>query len=272
MPDRAAEEREKDPTPRTPSGRVLGTVGPALFGLGVLAVVVGLGGILIADAVYAWVLVLTAGLAAGLLGTALGLAADSAAPTGAWRSPGGAVTLVLRRVAVVIGAVVAAVGIPLFALKVAGFIGGYHTEAYGAKPVEVAISGSCGTVRNNPLVSVNDKTTCSEASWVTPDGRSVSGTLHGTYGEIAGGMAAGGGAAHVDSVKAYVRGRNAYTPHAAHRRKPGSTHRLSRLTGWAWLGIPVSLAGLGLVNIGWSPKGENGTGAGSSARAESRAH
>jgi hypothetical protein len=152
VPDRAAEEREKDPTPRTPSGRVLGTVGPALFGLGVLAVVVGLGGILIADAVYAWVLVLAASLAAGLLGTALGLAADSAAPTGAWRSPGGAVTLVLRRVAVVIGAVVAAVGIPLFALKVAGFIGGYHTEAYGAKLVEVAISGSCGTVRNNPLV------------------------------------------------------------------------------------------------------------------------
>lgn len=150
MPDNAGEERKKSPTPQTLSGRLLERVGVVFFALGILAVLVGLGGILIADAVYDWVLVLVVGLAAGLLGPMLSIAADSAAPTAAWRRPRGALVLVLRRVAVIVGAVVAAAGIPLFALKVAGFIGTFHTEAYGAKPVDVSISGSCGTCGTIP--------------------------------------------------------------------------------------------------------------------------
>ncbi|WP_433466101.1 hypothetical protein [Spirillospora sp. CA-128828] len=249
-----AEQSPKNDPPKSFSGKVLETAAGVFFLVAVLAVLTGIGGMLLASARYVWVVVFAAGVAGALFGGMLSLIEESAVPTGAWQDASRAAGLLVTRAFMLVAAVAVAAGMPFFILKIAGYIGAYHTESFGARPVAVTISGSCDTSRSGPLAAGDDPVTCDDVTW-TADGRSVSGELRGTFNELISGVDKDGHPTQVDTARAYARGNTAYTPKKAHQRKPGSTARLKHLTMWAWAGLPLTVAGAMVgVSLRWSPE------------------
>ncbi|MEU6747384.1 hypothetical protein ABZ914_14320 [Spirillospora sp. NPDC046719] len=256
MAETAERKKDGDDLPDTPSAKGLQIVMGICAFVGGLPALAGLGGLIftffLGHDFYLWLVLFLGGMigvvaAAGLYGQA-----TTAVPTHAWREPGGAVRLVLRRATALAAIALAAAGPSLFLLKLVGSLSHDPSDAYHRAPVvNVSITGECTTGHRGSLAASDDKAACDSVTW-TIGGHQVSGRLEGTEGEIEGETGTDG-PTHEDSVKAHVRGTTAYTLHRAH--KPHSCARLDGLPAWTWAGIVVGVAGfVGMGRIRWSPE------------------
>ncbi|MBO2458878.1 hypothetical protein [Actinomadura violacea] len=260
MAEAAESKKGGDDLPDTPSAKGLQVLMGICALVGGLPALVGLGGLIFTfffgHDFYRWLVLFLGGMIGVVAAMGLQGQATTAVPTHAWREPGGAVPLVLRRVTALAAIVLAAAGPSLFLLKLVGWLSTDTSDAYYHAPVvTVSISGECSTRVGGSPQDFTDKVSCGSASW-TVGGKQVNGKIEGTVLEIVGKVGLDG-ATHKDSAKAHVRGTIAYTLHAVH--KPHSCARLDGLPAWAWAGLPVGVLGfIGIGRMRWSPEAPHG--------------
>lgn len=254
--DKAGKKKDGDDLPDTPSAKGLQGVMAICALAGGLPAVAGLGGLIFTfffgHDFYLWLVLFLGGMIGVVAAVGLQGQATTAVPTHAWREPGGAGPLVLRRATALVAVVLAAAGPSLFFLKLIGWLSTDASDAYYRAPVvTVSIVGECTTGHRGPLAASDDKAACASVTW-TIGGRKVDGKLEGTEGEIEG-ETGPEGPTHEESAKAHVRGTTAYTLDRVH--KPHSCARLDGLPAWAWAGLAVGVVGfVGIGKIRWSPE------------------